>query len=440
MHKNKSSNRNFLRWTTTLILSIVLIMASTTGCSLDATKTNKTNETVETMSNDFETMSNSEDTEGVLKIHYINVAQGDAALIQCNGKNMLIDAGKNDKADLVNNYLKEQGIEKLDYIIGTHPHEDHIGGMDIVVDNYEIGKVIMPKVTATTRTYKDVINSINNKNLKITEPKVGTTYELGQATFEILAPNSSSYKDTNNYSVSIKLTFGDNRFIFTGDAEDASEEEMLLNGLELKADVLKVGHHGSYSSTTDEFLAAVNPEYAVISVGEVNDYGHPHDEIMTKLKDNNIEVYRTDENGTVIAICDGVNITFNSSPGSYTSESTGDKETNFNVDNDNYSENNNETTIFDSKIILDIDKVEEIVTIKNNSNEDVNLKGWILVSVKGNQRYTFEEYVIKVGESITVASGKSQGNIKWTSDNVWNNSSEDKGELLDASGKVVFSN
>jgi competence protein ComEC len=258
-----------------------------------------------------------EEVTGNLKVHFIDVGQADSILIE-NGENtMLIDAGNNGDADLVVNYLKNEGISQLDYVIGTHPHEDHIGGLDAVINTFDIGKVYLPKVTHTSKTFKDVITAIKNKGLKITNPVVGNKIILGDAKGVILAPNSKKYKDYNNYSIVLKLTYGNTSFLFTGDAEDLSEEEMIHKGLDLSADVLKVGHHGSHSSTTTDFLNKVNPSYAVIMTEIGNDYGHPHKETMDKLKNKNIPVYRTDENGNIIAISDGNKIEFNVNQGDY---------------------------------------------------------------------------------------------------------------------------
>ncbi|SHH19558.1 MBL fold metallo-hydrolase [Clostridium grantii] len=442
MIKNRRKQKNHKFKLTASIVILLLTAFFTTACGNVGSDNSYNNEKTPAVSENEEN-KNLVDLNGVLKVHYINVAQGDAILIQCDDENMIIDAGKNNKAGLVDYYLKEQGVEKLDYVVGTHPHEDHIGGLDLVIDTYDIGTILMPKITATTQTFKDLITSINNKDLKITEPIAGTTYELGKATFEILAPNSSDYSDTNNYSIVIKLTYGDTSFLFTGDCEDVSEEEMVAKGLDLKADVLKIGHHGSRDSTIDEFLLAVDPMYAVISVGRVNTYGHPHKRVMDKLKEKNIDVYRTDESGTVIASSDGNNITFNTSPDSYDYRD-GDK-SGLVDDNDdsNYPDgsNNNlsvETTNDDSEIfIANIDKVGEIVTIKNNSNKDQNLKGWTLLSVTGNQEYIFEDFIIEAGTSITIASGKAQGDIKWGTANIWNNTGDDNGILKDNNGNII---
>jgi len=247
---------------------------------------------------------------GQLKVHFIDVGQADSILIQNNEKTMLIDAGNNADSDDVVTYIKSQNIEKLDYVVGTHPHEDHIGGLDAVIESFDIGVIYMPKATSTTKTFEDVLHAIAKKSMKVTTPIPGTTVNFGEASFTILAPNSDNYKETNNYSIVIKLEHGNNSFLFTGDAEDVSEKEMIERGYDLTADVLKVGHHGSSSSTTQEFLTKVNPKYAVICVGKDNKYGHPHRETMELLNKKSIKIYRTDESGTIIAVSDGEAITF----------------------------------------------------------------------------------------------------------------------------------
>ncbi len=247
-----------------------------------------------------------------LKIHYIDVGQGDAILIQKDGENMLIDAGENEYGKVVVNYLKKNNVSKIDYIIGTHPHSDHIGGLDTVIQNFEVDKVIMPKVNHTTKTFEDVLLAIKEKNLKLVFPKVGDIHKLGDAKWTILAPNGEEYDSLNNYSIVIRLQYKNNSFLFTGDAESQSEKEMLESNEKssLVADVLKIGHHGSSSSTTDEFLQAVQPKFAVIQLGKDNSYGHPHKETLKKLKRNQIEVFRTDLNGTIVATSDGERIEF----------------------------------------------------------------------------------------------------------------------------------
>lgn len=280
--------------------------------------------------------------KGQLKIHFIDVGQADSILIQQGKAAMLIDAGNNPDSSLVKNYISEQGITKLDYVVGTHPHEDHIGGLDYVINSFEIGKIYMPKATSNTITFQDVVSAIKAKGMKPTVPTVGEVFKVGDATATILAPSSSSYEDINNTSIVIRLTYGNNSFMFDGDAEDVSENEMLLKDLNVKADLWKLGHHGSSSSTTQDMLNKVNPKYAIISVGKGNTYGHPTQQTMSKLKAKNILVYRTDENGTIVATSDGKNITFSTKPGSYTYAGTSSK-TSTNSSNKNVDSVSNST-------------------------------------------------------------------------------------------------
>lgn len=247
------------------------------------------------------------DTTDKLVIHYINVGQGDSMLLQSDGENLLIDAGPKSNKDNLLKYLKKTGIKKLDYIIATHPHEDHIGNMGSIVDKYGVSKKIFaPKKTSTTSSYKTLVESISNANKKITIAKAGVSFNLGDAAFcEILAPNSNSYDNTNDYSAVIKVTFGKTSFLFTGDAEKTSEREILGNNPRINVDVLKVGHHGSTTSTTDKFLKVVSPMIAIISCGNNNEYGHPHNDTLQKLKENNITIFRTDFDGTIVLESDG---------------------------------------------------------------------------------------------------------------------------------------
>lgn len=261
----------------------------------------------------------SEPVGGSLTVSFIDVGQADSILIQCDGAAMLIDAGNNADADTVVSYLKETGVTALDVVIGTHPHEDHIGSLDAVIDSFAIGQVVMPEVTTTTKTFKDVLQSIRDKDLTITTPVPGLSLNLGSADCTILAPNSSKYDDLNDWSVVVKVTYGDTSFLLMGDAGHAAEDEILARGFDVTADVLKVGHHGSSTATSEQFLNKVNPEYAVISVGAGNDYGHPSADTMNLLEKKGIPVYRTDECGTIVASSDGQTISWSVQPGSYRS-------------------------------------------------------------------------------------------------------------------------
>jgi beta-lactamase superfamily II metal-dependent hydrolase len=259
-----------------------------------------------------------DDDEGgepsTLKVHFIDVGQGDAILIQSDESHMLIDAGEKHNSDTLIGYLKDNGVTKLDYVIGTHPHSDHIGGLANVIDGFQIGKVIMPHAISTTKTYENLLDTIADNNLKITKPVVGTEYILGSASFVIIAPNGSDYKNLNDFSVGIKLVHNENSFVFTGDAEIYSENEILQNGIDLKADVFKLAHHGSSTSNSDDFLDAINPIICIVSAKKDNSYGHPHVEIMQAIKDRDIHLYRTDEQGTIILESNGKEITADREP------------------------------------------------------------------------------------------------------------------------------
>lgn len=311
--KNKKGKNisNVMKVMFGMLIMIVAILGKIVILENDTVELNSKPNTV------TDSFVNMENLQGKLEIHFIDVGQADSILITQGEHHMLIDAGNNDDEKMLVEYLRKQNIDEFEYIVGTHPHEDHIGGMDYVLQEFNTKVLFFPKVSYTTKTFQDVISAASAKNLKFTTPVVGTSYELGDAFFEILAPNSSSYKETNDYSIVIRMTYGNNHFLLMGDAEIVSENEILKKGNNITADLLKVGHHGSNTSTGESFLKAVTPKYAVISVGKGNPYDHPVRSVMERLKNSNIMVYRTDESGTIIATSDGNKITFNVDPGSY---------------------------------------------------------------------------------------------------------------------------
>lgn len=263
---------------------------------------------------DFETnektISGSPSTAG-LTVHFIDVGQGDSQLIESDGHFMLVDAGENDQGEQVVQYLKNAGVTKLDYVIGTHPHSDHIGGLDTVINAFDVETVILPPKEHTTKTFEDVLDAIDEKGLGITKAVPDTNYRLGNASFTIIAPVKEYGDDLNNWSVGIHLTYGSTSFVMTGDAEAEAEADMAKAfKSKLKSNVLKLGHHGSSTSSTEEFLDMVLPEYVVISCGAGNSYGHPHKEIVKRLEERQIKAYRTDELGSIIADSDGTAITW----------------------------------------------------------------------------------------------------------------------------------
>ncbi len=259
------------------------------------------------------------------RVHFIDVGQGDSILIESDGEYMLIDAGENDQGEVVVDYLKSVGVKELEYIIGTHPHSDHVGGLDTVLDAFSVDKAILPNTTYDTKTYQSVLDGIEEQDTEIIWAVVGKSYTLGDASFMIIAPVKDNYSNTNDWSVGIKLVCGDSSFVMIGDAEAGAEAEVIDTGINLEADVFKCGHHGSSTSNSEAILKAVNPTYAIISCGKDNKYGHPHWEVVARLEDNDIMYYRTDELGTIIASTDGKNISWTSQKGSVnnnTSEKT----------------------------------------------------------------------------------------------------------------------
>ncbi|ASS74331.1 hypothetical protein CIG75_04595 [Tumebacillus algifaecis] len=289
-----------------LLVLLALLVVVVSGCNLPQVKTETEQESV---ASDLQ-----------LQVHVLDVGQADAFLIQLpNGQNMMIDAGKNGDGAKVVNYLKDQGVSRVDYLIGTHPDEDHIGGLDEVIKNFTIGKLYMPNKSKTTVTYTDVISAAKAKGLTITPAKANT--EIVSSTVNdmslqatLVAPVAPSYSITNDYSGVIRLSYGTASILFTGDAEQASEADMLNSGQTLSANILKVGHHGSRTSTSDAFLKKVNPSIAVISNGKGNSYGHPHAETIKKLKAQGIKIFRTDQQGTIIFTSTGKDWSANQSP------------------------------------------------------------------------------------------------------------------------------
>ena len=252
-----------------------------------------------------------ESSEGNLVIHYIDVGQGDSTLVMFpNDEVALIDGGtKAGRLDLVD-YLKKFKINKIDYLIGTHPHEDHIGGLPEVIRNFEIGKIYLPNKTNNTQIFEELLNEIKNNNLKISEGKTGVEIiENKDFKFYMIGP-SKEYQNINNNSIVTKITYKDFSTLITGDAEKEAELDMIKEGHNLKADILRVGHHGSSTSNSEEFLDKVDPAYAIISYGKDNTYGHPHREVIDSLNKRNIVTLKTEELGDIILQTDGKKVTW----------------------------------------------------------------------------------------------------------------------------------
>ena len=280
------------------ILLLLSMLFALTGCSVsEATQHGMAVDTIQ-----------AEDV--LLRVDFLNVGQADCALLSTNGHYMVIDGGNNGDADTILSYLEGQGVEKLDAVVGTHPHEDHIGSLDAIINHFDVDAVYMPKIMHTSKTFEDVLDAVANKGLKIKSPSPGDTIDFNGLEIEVLGPQRE-YKDFNNNSIVLKVNAGETAFLFTGDAEETAEKDILQADYDLQADVLKVGHHGSSTSSSQAFLQAVKPKYAVISVGVGNSYHHPEEEALQRLQSIGAEIYRTDLQGNIVCTTDGKNIAFN---------------------------------------------------------------------------------------------------------------------------------
>ena len=292
-----------------LIAVIIVVLAGLLGIN---------NEQISKLANEIGlgNLINSESTEainqnnitpvnGELQVYYIDVGQADSILIINKEDAMLIDAGNNEDGEDVVNFIKDKGITKLDYVVGTHPHEDHIGGLDDVINsNIEIENVLMPKIETTTKTFEDVVNAISNKGLTVKAPNKGDTFTLGDSNLEVMTDSILDEDNLNLSSITLRLQYGNNSFLFMGDSEKENEKTITWP----KTDVLKVGHHGSDTSSSEEFLNEVKPSISIIMAEKENSYGLPKEEIVERLENIGSKVYRTDENGTIEVTSDGNNI------------------------------------------------------------------------------------------------------------------------------------
>ena len=250
------------------------------------------------------------------KVHYIDVGQGNSILLESDGHYALIDAGEADQAKKIISYLQDKGVKTLDYVVGTHPHSDHIGGLSEIIKTFGVNNILMPKVSHNTKTFEDLLLTIQEKGLSIKAPDSGDKFALGSAQIQITSSSKDHGDNLNNWSINLLFTYGSNRFYLGGDSEKEAESSVIASGLSLKADVLLINHHGSDTSSSAAFLTAVTPTYAVISVGKNNQYGHPSAKVLERLGNSNIIVYRTDTDGTIVATTNGQTISFNKEPSS----------------------------------------------------------------------------------------------------------------------------
>ncbi len=242
-------------------------------------------------------------TDETAEIHFIDVGQGDCSLIVSEGKTLLIDTGEKENAEQICEYLREHNIEKIDYMLLTHQHSDHMGGASLIIDSMDVENIIIPKLpddmTPTTKFYEKFLKSVKNKGLKITAAKPGDNYTIGECSLEILAP-VEKYDDLNNFSAAAMLTHGENKFFFSGDIEKKAEKDIIKTGRLTEVDVYKAAHHGSSTSNCKDILEILDPDYAVIMCGDGNSYNHPNSDVVERISKYTDMIFRTDLDGTII--------------------------------------------------------------------------------------------------------------------------------------------
>ncbi len=263
----------------------------------------------ETSEESTEASQGSGKPSGKLEVHFIDVGQGDASLVISDGETMLIDGGNPGDSNLIYTYLKKHGIKHIDYLVNTHPHADHVGGLAGALNFATVGKAFSSETSYDSKAFESFVKYLNEQNLSISIPKAGDKFKLGGATVQVLS-GRKKFNDTNNDSIVLKVTYGNTSFLFTGDAEREAEEALVNSGANLSSTVLHVGHHGSDTSTSYPFLREVMPKYAVISVGKNNSYGHPTEGVLSKLRDADAKVLRTDMQGDIIFTSDGSSVSF----------------------------------------------------------------------------------------------------------------------------------
>lgn len=301
-----------------LILTMMMAFALTACSSSSSTETKQSNsqdvKSNVTVENTSKKETQPSYTGGELKVHFLNVGQGLSVLVQSEGQTLIYDGGDRKTSSFVVSYLKEQQVESIDYLVSSHYDSDHMAGLIGCLKAFDVKNVISSDYVHDSQLYTSFVNAVEDKGLQMQHPSVGTTFQFGSASFEILAPSSINPSDSNNNSVAIKVTNGNNSIVLTGDAESPSEAAMCSTGIDLSCDVLVLGHHGSATATSWDFLQATIPEYAVVSCGTDNQYGHPDKDTMDKLQSMGIQVYRTDKQGTITVTSDGTNLTWSTEP------------------------------------------------------------------------------------------------------------------------------
>ncbi|WP_155593955.1 MBL fold metallo-hydrolase [Lysinibacillus cavernae] len=359
-----------------------------------------------------------------MRVHFIDVGQGDSILIESpKGKTMLVDGGVKGAGQQVVSYLKERGVNKLDIVVATHPDADHIGGLIPVLNSIAIEQFYDSGKVHTSQTFEEMLTLIDEKNIPYHVPKTGDTIKFDEdVTVKVLNANEQA-TDNNDASIVLKMAYGNISFLLTGDAGVSLEKEMMQYDVE--ATVLKAGHHGSNTSSSEDFIRAVKPKVTILSYGEGNKYGHPHAEVVDRLQAIGSKIYATADIGTITVSTDGVNYAVN-----------GNETTRVKNDNEPTKAEPPTTAIE----IVSKDLVTEIVGIKNSGKQAVSLKDWQLISIEGNQVFNFPNLSLQPGKTIYITSGadarEGQNYIKWTTKQIWLNGG-DAAQLRNEKGELV---
>jgi beta-lactamase superfamily II metal-dependent hydrolase len=398
------------------ICLIILI----TGC-IGSEKTQQSS--LEQVSSEQSTnIQNTVAQKGNLTVYYLDVGQGDSILIEYSGKTMLIDAGESDMGPKVASFLKDQGITYLDYVVATHAHADHVGGMTPILNEYPVGQFIDSGVPHTSATYEKMLTKIDEKNIPFHVAQRGEKIDFAPGVdVEVLNPGTDQNEDLNENSVVLKLTDGSVSFLFMGDAGLEAEESIMEDGYNIDAAILKVGHHSSTSGSGQRFISAVSPEVSIIEVGAGNDYGHPHKETLQRLQQESI-VYRTDQSGNIMITTDGERYTIRTEKGS-------------SVDSTVVSSTQNVVSI------NDLNLKEEWIAITNSGKSSVDLSGWWIKDKAGNM-YTFPSFSLSASSTVTIYTSEGKdGNTElyWNRPSaVWNNDG-DTAYLYNSNGEIIDS-
>lgn len=358
-----------------------------------------------------------------MRVHFIDVGQGDSILIESpNDAYMLIDGGDKGSGDEVVAYLDAQGIDTLDYVVATHPDADHIGGLIDVLKEKEIEHWIDSGKAHTSQTYLEMLSLIDEKDIDFIVPQIDDTIDFDDTLDVVVLQADEDASDNNEASVVLKVTYNDRSFLFAADAGVKKEKDMLAQDID--ADVLKAGHHGSNTSSSEAFIKAVSPEVTILSYGEGNKYGHPHAEVTNLLEKYNSLIYATAQSGTIVVETDGVNLSV--------------------LDADVVTTTPQQKPQAEANVpnvtITAKDALSEVVSIKNNGAEAVDVTNWTLVSVQGDQRFTFPSFTLQPGKTVHITSGDNKRDggayMHWSGRQIWANDG-DAAQLLNDKGEIV---